>query len=391
MQHNQREVNQELIAFVGEERVRRYAQTPQDPLYHAEGDVLIHLGMMLDVCEELCPKLGFSPEEARLIRRGIFVHDYAKPECTEEVDGRVQSPHHSTKGEKMVRTFLYLQKHDPQEREYLCALTRYHMHPTRLFSRKTEPEITLAQLAISLQMPCKYLYALAYCDHKGRICPDQEELLTSIELFAELAKEQNCYDQPFNLAQHFQNGELSQALSSELKHYFCNPLFEMNLGWKYRAPSSFPSFKGEFIMMCGFPGVGKTTYIQNELMEDGTKIISLDDLREEDQELSSKNRGGDIYNTAKEIFKDYLRQKTKRIILDATSLSRDIRSLWLKIAHDYGYRSQIVLLERPFETLLKQNKNRLRQVPERVIERMLHTFDFPNAKEAHQITWKILS
>ncbi|MEK7485473.1 MAG: AAA family ATPase [Planctomycetota bacterium] len=389
MQHHQKTVDPELIEFLGEERVSRFAQTPQDKIHHGEGDVLIHVGMMLDVCDELCQTLKFTPEEHRLIRRSIFLHDYAKPECTLEEDGRIKSPHHSTRGEKLVRQWLYERNHPPQEREWLCALVRYHQHPTRVFT-EVEPEMALIRLALSVNMPCKYLYALAYCDLKGRYCPDQAELLTNIELFAELAREYHCFDQPFDLSKHFQ-GTLSEALKYELTHYFCEPSYSLNLSWKYRTPQSFPSYYGDFVMMCGFPGVGKTTYIQNHFLDSDTKIISLDELREEWEILPEREKKGDMYSAAKEIAKAYFRNHRKRVVLDATSLSKDIRNFWIKLARDYQYRTTILLLERPWSQILYNNQNRSKPVPSKVMDRMFSIFDFPSPREVPQITWERLS
>ena len=43
MQHNQKEVDPDLLDFLGEERVQKLASTPQSPIHHKEGDVLTHI------------------------------------------------------------------------------------------------------------------------------------------------------------------------------------------------------------------------------------------------------------------------------------------------------------------------------------------------------------
>jgi hypothetical protein len=63
MEHKGKRVDPEMIAFLGEERIQRFAETPQDPLYHAEGDVLVHLGMMLEVYNSWVKPQGFSLDE----------------------------------------------------------------------------------------------------------------------------------------------------------------------------------------------------------------------------------------------------------------------------------------------------------------------------------------
>jgi hypothetical protein len=162
------------------------------------------------------------------------------------------------------------------------------MYPTRIFTQQAEPELLVTQLALCSRIPLKYLYALAYCDNKGRITPNQEEILLHLDLFAELSKELQCYDKNYDCADHFHGENLSLRTAEELKHYLSNQ--SLDLGWKYRNLLSFPQFKGDFLMICGFPGVGKTTYIQQLRKETGGEVLSLDDLRVLYQEDPSRGK-----------------------------------------------------------------------------------------------------
>ena len=114
-------------------------ECPQDPIFHAEGDVLTHLGMVLRELAAL-PAFRELPEHERhIVFAGALFHDIAKPECTRiEDDGGVRSPGHAVKGVYKARRIL---AEDPafaplgtpfEIREQVLALVRWHGLPGEL-------------------------------------------------------------------------------------------------------------------------------------------------------------------------------------------------------------------------------------------------------------------
>ena len=51
-------------------------------------------------------------------------------------------------------------------------------------------------ISAGLQVNTHWLTLLARADIRGRICPDADSLLTRIDLFAELCRENDSYGQP---------------------------------------------------------------------------------------------------------------------------------------------------------------------------------------------------
>lgn len=78
---------------------------PQDAIFHAEGDVWTHVGM---VCQALASFEEFRtlPDmERQFLFAAALLHDVAKPLCTRHEDGRITSRGHSQRGAIMTRAF----------------------------------------------------------------------------------------------------------------------------------------------------------------------------------------------------------------------------------------------------------------------------------------------
>jgi putative nucleotidyltransferase with HDIG domain len=87
--------------------VRAMDGCAQDPLWHAEGDVLTHTRM---VCEALCGMdqwRTLPPEDRSVLFAAALMHDIAKPVVQREEWGRIRTPRHASKGARMARTLLW--------------------------------------------------------------------------------------------------------------------------------------------------------------------------------------------------------------------------------------------------------------------------------------------
>src|SRR3954471_8783780 len=70
--------------------VRNLAGCPQDPVYHAEGDVWVHTRMACEALAGLAAWRALPEEERRVLFAAALLHDVAKPECTRTgPDGRL--------------------------------------------------------------------------------------------------------------------------------------------------------------------------------------------------------------------------------------------------------------------------------------------------------------
>ncbi|MBO0783542.1 MAG: HD domain-containing protein, partial [Ktedonobacteraceae bacterium] len=125
--------------------IRAMAGVEQDPFYHAEGDVLVHTGMVVAELVRLDAWRALEPQERMQVFAAALLHDVAKPYCTRvEENGRISSRGHARRGEHIARRILWsgdeLEGPVPFElREQIVRLVRFHGLPLHFLDR-LQPE-----------------------------------------------------------------------------------------------------------------------------------------------------------------------------------------------------------------------------------------------------------
>lgn len=348
--------------------------TPQNPLFHGEGDVGTHTRM---VCEELTGGAEFW-EMTKLQRVGLFtaalLHDAGKIRTTRQEDGCWISPNHSAAGSMLARKLLWQNcglcgsAEKRQLRELICMLIRWHMQPLHLFGQEDAARRAAKIASAGELIPdfsWKMLCALAEADAKGRIAPDTDEELERIALCRMLAEEAGCLAGPYP----FRNAYTKRAFLSGRNVLPGQSLYDDT--W------------GEIVMMSGLPGTGKDTWIRGNLPE--LPMISLDEIRKEKGIRPADNQGP-VIQEAQERAKELLR-KRRAFVWNATGLTRDIRQKAVSLFERYGARVRIVYLETEWDTLVQRNRSREAQVPAGVIDRMLARAVPPMPEEAGTVEW----
>lgn len=101
---------------------------PQDPRFHAEGDVWNHTLLVLDEAAKLRGQAHF-PKGLML---SALTHDLGKPLCTEIVDGKIHSYGHEVRGLVPARALLERLTNEKKLISYVLNMTRLHMRPNIL-------------------------------------------------------------------------------------------------------------------------------------------------------------------------------------------------------------------------------------------------------------------
>lgn len=347
--------------------IRAMKDVPQNPHYHGEGDVYTHTLMVVEEMIQMAEWKQLSPVAQNMLFAAALLHDVAKPVCTQiEADGQITSRGHAKKGSIMARNLLW----DSQSigwttpfaiRETIVALVRYHGLPLWLWERENpEREIYMA----SQQVRLDWVAFLAEADVRGRICSDQQELLTRVALFRDFCQELGCYQS----AKSFANDH-SRFLYFQKRETASDP---------------YPAFDHttfEVILMSGLPGAGKDTWIAEN--RPNSRVISLDQIRK-DRGISPTAPQGEVIQIAKHSARLFLRKK-KSFIWNATNLSIAIRKPLIDLFSRYGARVRIVYVEAPIEEIIKRNRARKRGVPEPVLRKMQTKLEIPTLIEAHQV------
>ncbi|MEM7374010.1 MAG: AAA family ATPase [Bacteroidota bacterium] len=347
--------------------IQAMREVPQNPVFHAEGDVWIHCRMVM---EELLALDAWrhlpSPEKGRVFW-STLLHDVAKPRCTVRgMDGSISSPKHALVGGHLSRSILYRGIPDPipfLERERIAQAVRYHGLPLWFWDKSDSQK---AVIQASLQTNLSQLALLAEADVKGRICPDQEAMLEHIEFFGEYARELSCWEHPYQ---------------------FSSPLARFTYFRGQQAPGydPFDDSWGEVILMSGLPGAGKDHWIAAHGPD--YPVISLDNIREEHGFPPTKQQGH-VIRIAKERAKSYLRSK-QPFIWNATNLTRLLRQPLIDLFTSYKAKVKIVYIEVPYHTCLMQNLKRENRIPSAVIQKLIHKWQVPAIWEAPEVTWVV--
>jgi predicted kinase len=348
--------------------LRALAGVPQEPTYHAEGDVLVHTRMVAEALAAMEPWRGLPPAERGMLFAAALLHDAAKPARTRvEPDGRITSPGHARMGEHVARHLLWtsdgLEEPPPFAwREVVARLVRWHGLPLWFFD-KADPQ--RAVIAASMTARLEHVALLAEADVRGRICDDQGELLDRIALFRDYCEEQRCYTTP-------------RPFPSDYSRFV---YFHRSGGDPDYA--AYDDTVCEVVLMSGLPGAGKDTWLRDH--RPNLPLISLDAIRREQGVAPTADQGA-LAREAKRRARELLRRH-QSFVWNATNVTRALRGQLVDLFASYKARVRIVYVEAFYATLLERNRSRSAPVPPAVIERLARKLEVPDVTEAHAVEW----
>lgn len=379
------------------------AECPQDAVWHAEGDVLIHTQMVMDeALKEMSNATYLSQTDKQIIYLAALLHDVGKPQSTyQTLQGRVVSPGHSGNGIDIARKILRKMGLPFELREAVLMLVLRHMLPYRMVTRIT-PNYTIyginieakqyARLSAEVRVPT--LYHLTRADWLGRQGKGVAEVLANLEIFRSRCEEHNYWNNSAaNLLSEQQFIELGIEDPWErrrINHYLLhlqlvgriqtvtaayNHLKESE---SLRSPG-----KGHLYIPIGIPGCGKSTWLTKNLSD--AKIVSSDQKRIE--LFGDENFQGDNAYVFKQCFLDVENalKAGKTVALDATNVRYKQRLPFLNLARQLFAHTTIVYFDLPLELAISRNSQRQRQVPAAIIARYYDTLQVPHVYEAQEI------
>src|ERR1700760_2222599 len=88
------------------EALATLAGVPQDPTWHAEGDVLIHTHMVAEAMAADAQWRSLDEADRSVLFVSALLHDLAKAPTPRLEDGRYRSPRHSVVGQRLTRRLL---------------------------------------------------------------------------------------------------------------------------------------------------------------------------------------------------------------------------------------------------------------------------------------------
>lgn len=351
--------------------------THQELSWHGEDDVLTHTLMVLKELVNLDGYNNLTDIEKLTVFLAATFHDVGKIVCTKVIDGKIRSYNHGKVGARMVRTYFYKElgfggnKELLNLREAVCLLIKYHSNPVySAFDDDAERKILTiaANSELTPLFSIKLLSILSTADVLGRIGCEKEEQVEKINYFTLLANELGVYESYYR----FSN---------------CHTKFKfLNKETNFYNDTIYDSSKCEVLLFAGLPGTGKDTYIKNNLSY--LPVICLDDIRDEIKVKPGEDESK-VIMIAKNRAKEFLR-KNISFVWNATNVSNMTRNGLISLFHDYHASVKIIYLETSYNECLIRNKGRIKEVPLKIIEKMLNSLVIPESFEAEIVEWVVV-
>lgn len=344
--------------------------TPQNPVYHGEGDVWTHTMMVVEELLALPDYQAATRDEQEIVFLAALLHDISKHSTTvvDQVTGAIGQPGHSRKGAIDTRIALWDAGMPFEARETVCRLVNVHQVPFWVMEgsrRGKSPEFLVREL--SWQVDLRLLALLAEADMRGRICADKQKVLDNIELFRELAREEGCCGTPRAFAD-------DHTRVSYFRGADVHPDYAL-----------FQEAGSQVTVMSGLPASGKDTWVAAN--RKGLPVVSFDDARAE-LGLKHGENEGQAAHYAVDKAKELLRQKAP-FVWNATHLSLQSRQKTLDLLFAYNAQVELVYLERPRAELLRRNNKRNTSLSNKALLAMVHKWELATPVETHSIRYEV--
>jgi predicted kinase len=375
--------------------LREYKSTPQDSEWHAEGDVHIHVGMVLDETYKILEREAqhLTKERRLSLILGALLHDIAKPLTTKEQEiqniVRIVAPRHASKGRSYLAPKLMGLELPYIVVEEILGLVGYHHDPKQLV---TQDKIAGNYKRLARLVDPELLYWLELADIRGRECKDKQQQLDYVEMYGLFAKEYQAwhrFGEEYRAWQDYFNRELvdwdsntrdliyGNAIANREAGNIFSPEEEIARSYAYR--DSYP----QVVVTFGISGSGKSTWIAENFPD--YNIISLDNLRTKiTGDRANQVENNTVLKIAKEQLKNHLRDHHK-IVWDATGLKRDFRQQVISVSRNYGALITLVIFHCEEEIYFERNRKRRYSLPEEVLNKQLRSMEFPEFDEAHRV------
>lgn len=142
---------------------------------------------------------------------------------------------------------------------------------------------------------------------------------------------------------------------------------------KNASKTTFKPANKEMIIMVGFPGSGKSSFVQNTLIDNGYKRINMDSLK-----------------TKAKCVKECERQlaDNKNVVIDNTNPSTETRKIYIDLAKKYKFSVRVVKIDCPLEVAIHNtyyrsfiNNGDIGHIPMVVYHKYKKVYEEPNNNE----------
>ena len=370
-----------------------FKNTPQDKEWHAEGDVHIHVNMVIDETYKLIEAHDFTKEDQFVLLMAAIFHDIAKPLVTKEKEirgkRRVVAPQHEEKGMSYLFYKFLEEDMTTTERQQILDLVGYHQKPKFLvIKNQNEWQYRL----LTENTPGYLFYYHEVADMRGRTCDDLKPSLDMLEEFRMFCEEYDCFHKTGDIKTTIENDFLENFKSEDKGSlsYLVNKTYSDLINNQYDAPSvgyskhfTNKDTHSKLFILCGLSASGKSTAVKEiKGLNDIDVVISLDELRKE-HKINNTNRkkvDGRVLQEAKLLLKQALANH-ENIIWDSTNLRKDFRKIIADLGRQYNAETHLAFIVDSVNNCINKDKARNDSVGDLIIRKQEKEFQFPERSE----------
>lgn len=361
--------------------------TRQDSIWHAEGNVHIHVDMVFEQLYIIFNNNTFSDHEKYILLMAVAFHDIAKPLTTVDSERgglvRVIAPKHEYKGMSYLYYKFLEEDMTIEDRNAILDLVGYHQEP-KLYVIKNRSEWDYRNLTKNVSG--KLYYYLELADMLGRICDDVTKQIEILDVFKMFCQEYDVFDKvntfDLTLNKYFnEDSDIAQrylvgrAKKDLLSGAILSPLEGVGKYYENKLNHS------NFYMLCGISGSGKSHTVDKLLNNNIiSEVVSLDAIRKTIKSADHKVINGQTRQISKELIKRLLNKKVN-FVLDSTNYLKDYREPILSLSDNYNALSHRILLDVPVNDCIKRDKEREDYVGQKIILNQVEKFEYPESKE----------
>jgi hypothetical protein len=358
-------------------------ETPQNPVYHAEGNVYIHTCAVLEEFQKGKSRIpNLSAEDEMIYYWASILHDIGKPSTTVWKQNRWSARGHEDAGFPVARDILL--EHttlNASQRRKVLNLVRWHHVPLRWMIDNLPLQDFMA---LSTQVDIQMVAYFSYYDLMGRICQDKESILLRWEKFAQeivpqIHESAGTYDacQYYYLQTHFvQKNAIANALKLGNYHHWTKILQVPPI------PAHRPAFR--CILTIAALGTPVASYLHQQYPQ--SFILETHPWGVESELPDNAFEAQRLLTT----FGYHIGMYTHRhstIILQGTHTHAESRIRLVEVLKTLGAEITYLFFDYSLTYLLTLNHAAPIPIDEHLIRKSYESLRYPHPWEAHEIKW----
>ncbi len=149
------------------------------------------------------------------------------------------------------------------------------------------------------------------------------------------------------------------------------------------------NIESKLIILCGMPGVGKTTYAKKLESENKFKRLSLDEMVSEKYSGQKCDLGIKEYAAKYEAIQDIISviKDGESVILDYGFFKQKERDFYRSLAKDYGIKSEVHFVKTDYDTQLSRvlarnaEEDNIHHIDKEILDFLITLFEVPSDED----------